>query len=540
MKKILLLLMLCYSFAFSEILTVVDRELYFHEFNNWCLEVTGLKQSGYSGLSAYSIDVFVDRTISINENNYYYNYSSVEVATTICTNYSPPPICDPDTEIDVDGTCEVIGEQGSCVAPNVRLTDGSCSMCSVEQHYDMSKESCINNCVPTFVSNPNPTKWIELNQASSEMCMSFLLDREIDGTWLSADNGCGGQSIGCYGQPDSPCDNVLSPSLQRPAGGYIYKGRVLNSSICSSYVDGSKYIDSRIRHVDDDCAKNDDYYCYLLPLNTDNNETNQDNPLPNPNPDGTVPNDNNISNDLPQNNDNNLSNPQNLNNQILQDLKNNLQDQSLDVKDYHSWFKNKFGKWEPADFKTDMNDTNKILKQIADKPAPSFSANLDTKPITDKLQEIIDKNTSIDFTQLLDDDLGAYDKNGTYGYTLDDSNTTYNTSVIDDFMSTFTTSWDNMQLDIASVSTDGNSLIETLKADRNGGFTLNLPHATVTECPYIATIDFSSIKSGWVLPISIDLCKPFSAVYPVFYILFSIMFTVFIIAFGFKSIMRLV
>jgi hypothetical protein len=393
-------------------------------------------------------------------------------------------------------------------------------MCAVNQQYNMIQEICIDNCVPTFVSNPNSTEWIDLNQASSEMCMSFLLDREIDGTWLSADNGCGGQSIGCYGQPDSPCDNVLSPSLQRPIGGYVYKGRVLNSSICSSYVDGNKYIDSRIRHVDDDCAKNDDYYCYLLPLNADNNETNQDNPLPNPSPDGTVPNDNNISNNLPINNDNNLSNPQNLNNQILQDLKNNLQDMSLDVRDYHSWFKNKFGKWEPADFKTDMNNTNNLLKQIADKPVADIDINLNTEPITDKLQELIDKNASVEIdlnatNELLQDILSGDSENNS----SNDSSGIM--SYFNDTYSNFETQYNNVkgQVDNAVGVINGKGLSTVLISN------------TVNTCPKSFIFEMTENESqNIVIDPCIVLSQSSEYMYTFSYIGFSAMYISFLIS----------
>lgn len=580
MKKILILLMLCYSFLFSADITsglgscpnvyvksngwvlyknkgqsltpfilnfgglkgktYLDNFRLFYSNGNFCYEYT---YQGNVQPDPLSPDTYIIYDVKREK----YSYTSVSPCSSgLEFNYNtltcgaPQPTCDSSTQVDIDGVCENIGEQGSCVSPNIRLSTGECTTCTPDQHWNLNLETCVNNCNPVTVQNPKPSEWINLNKTNGDICTSFLIDRQIDGSFLSQDDGCGGVSSGCFGQADSPCDDILSPSLQRPRGGYIYKGRVPNSSVCSSYVDGYKYIDSRIRQVDDNCVKNDDYYCYLLPLNTDNNETNQDNPLPNSNPDGTVPNDNNISSNLPINNDNNLSNPQKLNNQILQDLKNNLQNQNDDINAHNSWFKNKFGKWEPSDFQTNMDDTNNLLKAIKDKPVADIDVNLDTKPITDKLQELIDKNSSVDLSPLLENNPNDYDDSNGSAYVLSDINNSINTSSLDDFIGTFTTAWSNMETDISTVSTDGNSLIETLKTDRDGGFTLNLPRATVTECPYIGTIDFSSIKANWILPISVDFCKPFSKSYPVFYILFSIVFTVFIIGFGFKSLMRLV
>jgi hypothetical protein len=356
MKKILLLLIVFYSSSFAV--------------SYFCGATEPSQYAGYGGAeSSGSFNAYSNRSYSSWRSatgcsdrqdywavvpaigsaekyifHHYDSYSSNRVYTRTkytLINQPIPPTCDPSTEVDVNGVCEVIGESGTCPTPNVRLADGSCSTCTIDQHYDLQQETCVNNCVPILVTNPNPDIWIDLNQNTSDTCMNFLIDRQIDGSWLSSDDGCGGTSFGCYGQPDSPCDTLLSAVVQRPLGGFVYKEIVSNSSICSSYVDGIKYIDSRVRHIDDDCVKNDDFYCYLLPLNGDDNTTNQDNPIPDINTPDIIVSNNRINPDL------NLSNPQSLNNQILQDLKNNLQDQSLDTKDYHVWVKNKFGKWEP-------------------------------------------------------------------------------------------------------------------------------------------------------------------------------------------------
>ena len=528
MRKILLALIFCYSSAFSAYYlsrSYSTGEVFWYKNGNVWDKVEVLYYIGSVSVCAITQDadfvsgnIYFHRTFSsVNSCSSGYSSHAKKYRLLILARSSLPPlICNPDTEVEINSICEVIGEQGSCVSPNIRLANGDCTNCTTEQHWDINQETCINNCIPSFVSNPNPTEWIDLNKISQETCISFLMDREIDGTWLQADNGCGGESIGCFGQPDSPCDNVLSPLLQRPRGGYVYKGRVLNSLICSSYVDGLKYIDSRIRRVDDDCAKNDDYYCYLLPLNADDNETNQDNPFPNQNDDGTVPNDDNISM-LLINNDNNFSNPQSLNNQILQDLKNNLQNQNDKINEHNAWFKNKFGKWEPSDFKTDMNYTNNLLEQIVDKPVANI--NLDTVPITDKLQELIDKNTSIKIDLNETNELLKNILNGD-----NEGNSSNDSSGI---MSYFDTTYTNFETQYNNVKGQIDNVIDVINGK---GLSTVLSSNTVNNCPKSFTFDITdTISKNIVIDPCVVLSQSREYMYTFSYIGFSGMYISFLI-----------
>lgn len=546
----------------------------------------------------------------------------------------PEPTCDFTTEVDIDGTCEVIGEQGSCDDFNIRGSDGTCSL---EIAYYNTIDSGLDS-ETVYIGYADGTQQIY------RPLDGFGLREDKDGNTLPLIPIVGGPYDGIT--PSSYFDNLISDGIGKTL-------QVLGLTFfISSTNDTLRLIPDLFNPLDFNPATMTSLESLIIgqSLRTPDttilqqNTSNADNnPLTSAEIfDGVTLVSTPSSNDIVMNDTTQVPST------TTQDVPVELNEKFDAIKEYSEAYANKWGgvgnlgetvylpKFSPNVAVTSKDGTTRILHKNADgsvdvvavqnssisnsivgqsnglkEPsqynevpinvskisAPTIqndgsiattttdistvtnnpSANLNettTKNGNTTVTQVPtpintpsttplggDSNLSVDFTPLT----GRLDNisrqlnllNNTQkgmnsfiqkeptelegqGYDEVDMNSTIDSSFIDNFISTFTTAWDNMQTDIASVSDEGTSLITTLTSDRDGGFLLSLPRATVTECPYISQIDFSSLKDGFIVDISVDLCKPFSAVYPIFYILFSIMFTVFIIGFGFKSIMRLV
>ena len=154
--------------------------------------------------------------------------------------------------------------------------------------------------------------------------------------------------------------------------------------------------------------------------------------------------------------------------------------------------------------------------------SPSGNGSVDLSGVTSRLDKISNQLTKVnDFNDGL--------KNAVVS---GDVKNTIDTSKIQGLIDTFSTSWDNIKADFERVAT----LTDEAKNTINNGFTFNLAHGAVTQCPYTGDIDLI-VRT---VPIEIDLCKVFSSVRPVFYVLFNLAFQVLLFMFAFKSVLRLV
>lgn len=597
MKKILIILTLFYSFAFSEIVTVNNQflstnpELCPSTFQTSGGETYGDKSYvGYSSVSSSTNGM--TRYNQINSNpriircwesamnwhglsgsySGYYNYTViptcvpeivlntlddgwVEVAkgisdsTSYIANFK---LAHPDVQNmeaqpgDTCGNNSYINAENPCNEGYTLLPDGttysdaelghfSCGLddpydCGDGNHFDVQHEQCVPDCIPLEINNPKPNEWINFGITVQDTCMNKLTYDEIDGTFITQDDGCGSVVKACFGEPESPCDTVLSPEALRPSN-FIYKNIVPNVSTCSSYVDGVNYISSDTVKIDDDCSRNNDYYCYLLPLRNDDNLTNTDDEFPVENEDGTVDKNDTSFNELPLKFDNNLSSAE-LNNLMIQDLKDNLQDTSLDIKDFHHWVKNKFGKWEPIqDAQNQLKATNDTTKAVKGTTAAVNSQtdilggkldtindsiqDLDVNGTNSLLQDLLDKNdTKVDLNLTNDLLQQILDGNGTE---LDGNGTSF-----------FTDTYNNLKSQYDNVNSQVDSAIDFI----NGSdLSTVVTSKSVSSCPKSFTF---SLKDDLQKEFEIDPCIVLSQsreyMYTFSYIGFSSMFIGFIIS----------
>lgn len=572
MKKILLILSLFVSFSFA---TVVS-------YGSSCYEINEPYSTVYSdGNNIVEGGYYHGGTYRLNTIYPYSTWKSLRCAATgYCTGYDAGyiyyvglnyyatpidclPTCTESDSQNSDCTCKTGYEPFLDSGGN---QEGCQSICTTSQYYNSDTGTCYEECNALSNTYENGSGGCyTCNGNTLEEILNCRCSNEIDGgsysdtiltTYIEEFDGinytfgkavCDDSilSIPVY-LKDDRCDTVVNPLDSIPVG-YLYKGLVENESICSSYNDGINYISSITSSVNPNCLSNSNLYCYLLPLDKDTNETNAE--IPTLNDTGTIAyNDLNQTPNINYNSDN-----ADTQSQLLTSLNTNMKNLSSDNSKFNAWYKDKFNDWTPQSNYTNKLNAQNLTTSAVNNVKSSVenvtsainnqNSNLGSKLDTIN-QSITDLNLSVDISGEIDRVMDYLegedtDNDGT-GYIISDINTSLDSSLIDDFIATFTTAWDNMKLDIDSVSIEGNSLISRLKTDREGGFSFSLPRANVTECPYISEIDFSSLKDGLIYEVSIDLCKPFSAVYPVFYILFSIMFTIFIVVFGFKSLMRLV
>lgn len=413
-------------------------------------------------------------------------------------------------------TCEVTP---TCTESDSQNEDCSCKSGYIPLYDDGgNQEGCTPDCSDFSVENPNPDEWIDLGISDADLCTAFLSNRQINGTFLSSSNDMGCSDSRCFGQEVSPCDNLDNP-LDFLKSGYIYKGKVSAIPYCSSYVyAGSQFIDSYTHKADSNCDLNTDLYCYVLPLNGDNNESNESfSNLPDVDENNEVPN---FDYNLPLDENNDLSDKQNLNNQILQDLKVNLQDQTLDIKDYHSWFKNKFGKWEPADFHTD--NTN-VVSAINSQNS-NLGGKLDT--INNSIKDL--NLTVINENNISNDANFTADFNATNellqqildGNSTEDANTSGITSYLNDTYLNFKTQYDNVETQIndAIAIVNGKDLSSVLNTN------------SISSCPKSFTFDISSsISKDFVIDPCVVLSQSREYMYTFSYISFSAMFISFLV-----------
>jgi len=433
MKKIILLLLTFFSSSFAFYGTPVQKQgNYYIEYANGvqshCYSITGdytYQNNGHIFSRTepiYGIDITdaqsnstiihvyweVNSTLVIDKRSYsnyipsisnaaradiidtYYTAKSVN-----CSNIVPPaPTCS-SNEVLVNNVCETIGQQGSCTSGNVVLANtssldtGFCSTCTTTQHYDLNLETCVNNCTPTSVQNPQPDNWIDLGFTSQSTCINYLQDTEVNGTFLSSDDGCGGTSSACFGSPNKPCNDLLNPAVGRPVG-YVYKGIVDYSSDCSSYVgDMTTYIASSVSPIDNDCSKNNKLYCYLLPRNSaDRNNSAPDSTAPN------IPLDVNtsVSSDTPADINYTNLNSVDKSNALIGQL-------TGDFRNYFDWQKKSNGTYEKAltNFGRDFlkgQDTQKMNNANSNANKVANAVNNSSSAITNKLDTLIGTDTT--------------------------------------------------------------------------------------------------------------------------------------------------
>lgn len=500
MKKILLILSLFFSSSFSDTCQIDNENNYASCLDGKCYVPTTVywERSLSSNPGSYGNSIYLqlgDPYPSLWATNNKSNldgiaYNAKEVLCGV--KYVPEPECTESETQNEDCTCKP----------------------GYTEFYDDggNQEGCILDCTPTHVTNPNPNEWIDLGLTTSELCLNFLIDRQIDGTFLSIDDGCGATSSACYGQNVvSPCDNLDNPLTKIPSGGYVYLGIVPNVSTCSSYVyAGSSYLDSITSPVDSDCSSNDSLYCYVLPIDLDGDETNAI--IPTPNEDGTIPNTG--ENDIGFNPDLNLQDPQVFNNQILKDIKDMQSALKLNYDEHNTWVKDKFGTWQPSDFKTDMSSTNSAIENTTN------SVNNQTNILAEKLdtinQSIKDKNLTVNIDLNSTNDLLSNILNGSG----ENNGSSSVKSYIDSSYSNFKSQYDNVksQVDNAVGILNGKGLDSVLTSN------------VVDTCPKSFIFDISSTISK---DISIDPCIVFSQsreyMYTFSYIGFSAMYISFLV-----------
>jgi hypothetical protein len=191
---------------------------------------------------------------------------------------------------------------------------------------------------------------------------------------------------------------------------------------------------------------------------------------------------------------------------------------------------------------------------------------IDYKPITDRLNQIINQNTltndtlfnsTTDIKSKLDSLIVNSDKNLVKLDDIKDAITDINLSVdtsniedslnnIKDGLSTLTdgkeddngisslvSSYNNQFTDFGNNIIGQYDLVreqvDELKLTLEGGFTNNLPTATVSSCSYTKIISFP----GGDIPFSMDVCKVLVPLYSTFYFLFYLVFFAGFLSFAF-------
>lgn len=551
MKKIFLILSLLYSFSFA----YQEGDCY-PDFSYIVSSVetgTNTYQKYASTYPLYSVNEtteyisIVQRTIIKDygyspTNRYDYTYTLIMLdKTQSCT---PSPTCLDDEELD--STTNTCIKKCNVLENSYQDGNGGCIDCS-----SYTSVSDIGTCFCQGYVQDGTGALTDISNISTI--------QTINGSQYETTNiTCNGVLSMDISRKITPDTQINDPCLTRdgwnPPAGYIYKGTVDTVLQCSQFVNGDgKYINSQTEMANSDCPTDTALYCYLQPA-LDNNDTGITVDVNATLPNGEIPTDVNQKMDL--------------NTSILTPTANDsvaksnalLGAISGDLKDYFIWKKSNDSTFQ----KTLTDNGRELLKLLGNMNGTDTNINLNVKGVTtavntvndsvkaqtDSLGEKLDSinkalgdlnNTSqnVDLNEtndllrkILDDNLS--DSNAT-GYSSDLNVSNIDSSFVDGFITNFSDAYNNMNRDLNSAISSATTLKDLLISEKDNAFNLNLPHATVTTCPYTVIFDIGVQQFSY----DIDICKAVNPIYPVFYFVFSVFFSVLIIVFGFNSLMRL-
>ena len=511
MKKILLLLIFCYSFAFSTTNSSSPDSYYdIARSRNYILtnttQYSATSLYGYVGTASVRW-AYVDDGSFILISKYYtpyssgtnytrYRYKTEYIYGNACTYGTvpnedltqcvvPPPVCDPDTEELINGEC-----YDKCPPFNaLRTGDMQCHDCN-----DFLSLKSIANCMcmalgQTFTGN--------VNIATVEIIGGYkFLTRKVYCDGGSPSNG--GTVVYPYlslEKPDieydtDPCITAVSPNY---SSSYIFKGYVDKELECKKYIDGVNYLNYSVQRVFPKCPTKKELYCFLLPA-LDNNDTGFNSNFDKNN---TLPNGNIINPNLPPIDNNstpNVSNPSDSvgkSNALIGQL-------TGDFRAYFEWQKTKNGTYAKAltkfgrDFlkgqdKTKMNNDNSNTNSIVN--AINGVGTADMSGVEDKLDTLIGSDTSdqsgevLGSMGVLTDMLG--DVNTSMPILNDDNNNTTYSDIVDLCMVAFD-GFENKS--ISALST----LVDSIDYGISDMF--DVPNYDFVNYPISVTLPMTTIK----------------------------------------------
>lgn len=548
MKKIILLLTFIYNFSFALVYPNgwVDNEHYIYQdvcYERSTLRWSGTGASGSQCLAPYKNFNYITKEFIYAEEpcNYkttypqwswtdYYYYSSV-VDMSVCQNIlNPTPTCTENEEL-VDGQCvpkcsstqtrnqTTLQCEENCDPLNNIYQDGAGGC------FDCSRHSTISEIGQCFC-NYTVLDGGQLTDVSSISTIDNVDGIDYEVTQITCNNALTMDIWNKITEDTLVHDPCITRDGWNPPNGYIFKGTVQKDIECSQFVDGVNYLHHLTELANSDCPTDLALYCYLKP-----NLYNNDLGLTNPNtlPNGEIP-----VNDVPVL-DFNSSVPNNLLWDSVAKTNALLSQLTGDFKKYYEWQKVSQNGW----VKSLTEDGRQLLKELEKNRGADTNGsrnivnavNAQGQSIVDKLQELVDKNSSINVDKLYEED---YDINGT-GYELVDINVSLDTGFFDALLSNFTTAYENMNNDLSTLSQNANDLISMLETEKETAFNISLPRSTVTTCPYTSVLDLGF----QTLDIEIDICKVVNPLYSIFYLVFSIIFSSIIVIFGFNALMKL-
>ncbi len=344
--------------------------------------------------------------------------------------------------------------------------------------------------------------------------------------YVNSDQGCVcdvGYILDSNGSCVDPCTLVNPP--QTDDNGFPLQRIFYNINDCISYINIVAENANGSCKTFDNCQKVFGYFIPKVPKypSYDNNDTNLSlPPLVDQNDtylNSTVDNDNNYTtlNQIDTNNTDNID---------LNPVLKSLSDMSLNN---HNDFKNIANKQDLTNSKLsnlqniNQNGFNSVSNSV------NNLSNINSKGFYDANQKLEDIKNAL--TDDHSDDANVIQAPSA----IYDFNTSFSFFDILDFASNIQDAYENFTDDFQTLIDRSNEYSNLFKNDLQNGIELNLPHSDVTTCPYTVTIDFSFFQKD----INIDFCKILHPLYPVFYFIFSFFFSVVLLFFAYRSIIRL-